>query len=65
MEITDGSYQLSDVTSMHVRSKFKGILRSMVTFAIWFDQKVEVCSSRDLHLGINPTGLILGGKTVS
>ena len=38
--LANGSYQLSDVTSMHVRSKFKGILRSMVTFAIWFDQKV-------------------------
>ena len=38
--LTDGSYPLSDVTSMQVRSKFKGILRSIVTFAIWFDQKV-------------------------
>ena len=38
--LADGSYLLSDVTSMQVRSKFKGILRSMVTFAIWFDQKV-------------------------
>ena len=39
-QVTDSSYLLSDVTSMHVKSKFKGILRSMVTFAIWFDQKV-------------------------
>ena len=39
--LTDGSYQSSDVTSMQVRSKFKGILRSMVTFAIWLIRRLK------------------------